>query len=164
MSMDNNSDDIDIYSEYSDYIEEDIEEDEDISLSESETHSSDLSVNRDYEEEERKHVSIYDSSLTKYPIDIDIKNIISKRIYKIDIRDLNFTLLVASMVILAKSGNKIDYKFSMLCDEVIDTIIKTEIYNNRRARERNIDINNNIIDQLKRDLLRYCRFVLQCIE
>jgi hypothetical protein len=156
-------DEEDGFSEYSDYIESLSISSRDSSLTDSERSSIE---EEDYEEEERKYkyTHIYDSSLVKYPIDLDIKNVISKKLHKIDLRDLNHSLLISSMVILAKSGNKIDSRFPALCDEVIETVIKTEAYNNSRSREKLFEILDSDINQLKRDLLRYCRFVLQCTE
>jgi hypothetical protein len=119
----------------------------------------------DYEEEERKYTRFYryDPILIKCPIDVDIKNIISRKISKIDIRDLNYALLVSSMIILIKSGNKINDHFSSLCDEVIEMLLKYEL--NICGRSESVyKLDREIVNQLKRDLLRYCRFIQLCTE
>jgi hypothetical protein len=119
-------------------------------LKEYEETEQDETSEEDYEEEQRKPKEIYNIALKKYNIDIDIKTVIAKKIKEINIKNMNYTLLIASMVILAKNSNKIDNNFSPLCDEVIETIIKPEL---------NIEEKKTEINQLKRDILRYCRFV-----
>jgi hypothetical protein len=115
-------------------------------------------IKEDYEEERPKSGIIYSNLLKRYQayqIDFDIKTTVAKKIRKFNTMDkLNHTLLIASIVILTKNGNKIDMNFSKLCDEVIETVVKWDI---------NLENKNNKIDQLKRDLLRYCRFVQRCI-
>lgn len=124
------------------YSSENFEEDE-------ETEQNETSE-EDYEEEERKPKEIINNTLKRFNIDIDIKTVIAKKIKKINTKNMNYTLLIASMIILAKNGNKIDTKFSSLCDEIIESMIKYEI---------NIEEKKTEINQLKRDILRYCRFI-----
>jgi hypothetical protein len=132
-----------------------------------ESHDSEKSSKEDYEEERPKISESYNFSkfrnnplknYQKYPIDFDIKKIAARIERKIEIsnierENLNHTLLFASIVILAKSGNKIDDKFPKLCDEIIETVVKCDI------DLENKDDKDNKIEQLKRDILRYCRFV-----
>jgi hypothetical protein len=109
----------------------------------------------DYEEEQRISKSkAYDNLLRKYPIDdLGIKEVVGKKIAKINVETKNYTLLIASIIILAKNGNKIDNSFSSICDDVIETIVKNDM-----------NLENSDIDQLKRDLLRYCRFIQLCTK
>jgi hypothetical protein len=129
------------------------EEDNYVVSSDADELIQDSESEEDYEEEQRVlKTRAYDHLLRKYPIDdLGIKEVIEKKLVKIDMETKNHTLLIASIIILAKNGNKIDNKFSSLCDDVIETIVKSDI-----------NFVSSNIDQLKRDLLRYCRFVQLC--
>jgi hypothetical protein len=113
------------------------------------------SEEEEYEEEQRiSKTRAYDNLLKRYPIDdLGIKEVIERKMVKIDVETKNYTLLIASIIVLAKNGNKIDNNFSSLCDDVIETIVKNDM-----------NLENSDIDQLKRDLLRYCRFVQLCTK
>ena len=127
------------------------------SLTDSNTSSSkddhNTNVDKDYEEEKRKKKYIYNILLKNYPIDVDIKAIISENIKNIDMVDLNYTILISAMVILAKSGNKIDHRFSEISEEVIKNVIMSDPLIQK--------MNPSNITGLKYDLLRYCRFLLK---
>jgi hypothetical protein len=116
----------------------------------------------DYEEERPKRsYNFKPHSLRNYPsIEINIKELAIRKIREIETSSsidrecLNHTLLFASIVILAKNGNRIDNRFSELCNEVIETVVKCDIDFEKVEKDK-----DNKIEQLKRDLLRYCRFV-----
>lgn len=107
----------------------------------------------DYEEEDKRKPFPYEYSLNNYTIDFDIKTAISRKLKDIEIKELNYTILVAALIILIKNNNKITTNFSVSCDEVIEDVIKNDIsFKKTKLFDKNL---------IKRDILRYCRYVLR---
>ncbi len=91
-----------------------------------------------------------------YIIDSRIKRIITLRyLFLFSDRSvcyLNHTILIASVVLLIKSGDLLPDDFEEKCDDVIRDIIETDesISSSQRYHP----------GEIKKNILRYCRFVL----
>jgi len=88
--------------------------------------------------------------LMSFDIGPEMKKAVERILLCIEIRDMNVTHLVAAAVVLARSGEKIDTQFSVLCNDVIGDIVDTD---------PNISCPMFYDKTIIKNILRYCRFI-----
>lgn len=111
-----------------------------------------MSTSSSDEEDARVSSGVLPFSIKHFNIGPEMTKAVERILRCIEIRDVNITLLVAAAVVLARSGERIDKQFSMLCDSVISDVIDTDPnISGSKFYDR---------DVIKKNILRYCRFIL----
>lgn len=104
------------------------------------------------EEDARVSSDVLPFSTKYFDIGPEMARAVERILRCVEVRDMNVTLLVAAAVVLARSGERIDMRFSALCDGVINDIVDAD---------PNIS-SSKFYDKIviKKNILRYCRFIL----
>jgi len=111
-----------------------------------------MSISSLDEEDARVVPDTLSFSIKHFDIGPEMKKAVERILLCIETRDMNITLLVAAAVVLARSGEKIDTRFSRLCDDVIGDIVDTDPnISGSKFYDKTI---------IKKSILRYCRFIL----
>lgn len=111
-----------------------------------------MSISSSDEENVRASSDVLSFSIKHFDIGPEVTKAVERILRCVETRDVNITLLVAAAVVLAKSGERIDTRFSILCDDVISNIVDTDpSISGSKFYDRTI---------IKKDILRYCRFIL----
>lgn len=92
-------------------------------------------------------------ALEYFNINSDIKIAVNSYLHQLEIEDMNFTIIVAALVIMIKYGKIIDNNFSNYCNEVIKDIISNDTSISRSGM-----YSSHLI---KKDILRYFRYLLK---
>lgn len=111
-----------------------------------------MSISSSDEEDTRVSSDILSFSIKHFDIGPEMTKAVERILRCVETRDMNITLLVAAAVVLAKSGEKIDARFSSLCNDVISEIVDTDP---NISGSKFYDVTT-----IKKNILRYCRFIL----
>uniref|UniRef100_A9U4W3 Predicted protein n=1 Tax=Physcomitrium patens TaxID=3218 RepID=A9U4W3_PHYPA len=85
-----------------------------------------MSISSLDEEDARKSSDVLPFFIRHFNIGPEMARAVERILCGIEARDINITLLVATAVVLAKCGERIDMRFSMLCNDVIGDIVDTD--------------------------------------